>query len=283
MHLNSSKMGGIGAFIGRITGVKRIIFTAHGFAFNEDRPMWQKLILIFFHYLTILLTHKTIMVSDKTKKDIDYLPFIKNKLVKIYNGIDTNIDFYDKSIALKDLVKNQINTENKTILLSIGELHKNKGYDLFIPHLKDLNKYFVYLIIGNGEEKENLEKIIKENNLQDKVYLLGRIEEAYRYVKASDVFLLPSRTEAFPYVLLESGLGQSTIMASKVGGISEIIIDNETGILFDINNRAEVLDKLNNLIGNRDLREKLALSVHDKVKADFSLDKMIKKTLEIYK
>jgi hypothetical protein len=115
IHLNSSKMGGIGAFIGRIAGVKNIIFTAHGFAFNEKRPIWQKIILIFFHHLTILLTHKTIMVSEKTKKDIDYLPFIKNKLVKIYNGIDTHIDFYSKDEALNFLLKDRdINIENKT-------------------------------------------------------------------------------------------------------------------------------------------------------------------------
>ena len=127
--------------------------------------------------------------------------------------------------------------ENKKILLSIGELHKNKGYDLFIPYLKDLVQNFIYLIISDGEEKENLQKIINENNLQEKVYLLGRIDEAYKYIKSADVFILQSRTEAFPYVLLEAGLAQSYILASNVGGISEIIIDNETGLLFDIYNK----------------------------------------------
>ena len=112
IHLNSSKMGGMGAFIGRISGIKKIVFTSHGFAFNEDRPLWQKLILIFFHHLTILLTHKTIIVSEKTKKDIDDLPFAKNKLVKIYNGIDINTDFYNKEVA-KDFLCKNINIENK--------------------------------------------------------------------------------------------------------------------------------------------------------------------------
>lgn len=283
IHLNSSKMGGIGAFIGRVIGIKKIIFTAHGFAFNENRPWWQKLILIFFHHLTILLTHKTIIVSEKTKKDIDHLPFIKNKLIKIYNGIDTNIDFYNKSIAIKDLVKNQIIVENKTILLSIGELHKNKGYDLFIPYLKEIKKDFVYFIIGDGEEKENLMEMIKENNLQEKVYFLGRIEDAYKYIKASDVFILPSRTEAFPYVLLESGLAGSCVLASRVGGIPEVIRENETGLMFDLNNKTEIMNKLNNLIDNKDFRNKLSVNIHNKVLHDFPLEKMIKNTVELYK
>jgi len=284
VHLNSSKMGGMGAFIGRIVGIKKIIFTAHGFAFNEERPLWQKMILVFFHHLTILLTHKTIVVSEKTKKDIDHLPFIGNRLIKIYNGIDIHLDFYDRDKAREILLKDKnINIENKTVLLSIGELHKNKGYDLFIPYLKDINKDFVYLIIGDGEEKESLVEIIKENNLQEKVYLLGRIEDAYKYIKASDVFILPSRTEAFLYVLLESGLSSACVIASKVGGIPEVIRENETGLMFDLNNKTEIMNKLSNLIDNKDFRNKLSVNIHDKVVQDFSLEKMIKQTMEIYK
>lgn len=283
IHLNSSKMGGVGAFIGRVVGIKNIIFTAHGFAFNEKRPIWQKLILIFFHHLTILLTHKTIMVSEKTKKDIDYLPFIKNKLIKIYNGIDINTEFYSRDQARSILLKDKNISLNNNLLLSVGELHKNKGYDLFIPYLKDLNKDFTYLIIGDGEEKENLINLIKENNLSNKVYLLGRIEEAYKYIKASDIFILPSRTEAFPYVLLESGLSQSPIMASKVGGIPEVIIENETGLLFDLNNKNQVLDNLNKLINDNDLKNKLALNISNKIKTEFSLKKMIDSTVELYR
>ena len=283
IHLNSSKMGGIGAFIGRIIGIKNIIFTAHGFAFNEKRSLWQKWLLVFFHHITIILTHKTIIVSEKTKKDIDYLPFIKNKLIKIYNGIDTNLDFYDKENAKNILLKGRdINIENKTVLMSIGELHKNKGYDLFIPYLKEINKDFIYLIIGEGEERNNIVNIIKDNNLKDKVFLLSRIEYAYKYIKACDVFILPSRTEAFPYVLLESGLGNSTVIASKVGGIPEVIEDNKTGLLFDLNNKEETINKINSVIENKDLRNNLSKNIYNRILSDFSLEKMIQETVKIY-
>ncbi len=286
IHLNSSKMGGIGSFIGRIVGIKKIIFTAHGFSFNEDRAFWQKILLIFFHYLTILFTHKTIMVSEKTMRDINYLPFIKSKLIRIYNGINTDLVYCDKVEALNTILKDKnINTnsiENKKILLSVGELHKNKGYDLFIPYLKNLDNDFIYLIIGGGQEKENLQKIINENNLQEKIYLLDRIENSYKYLKLADIFILPSRTEAFPYVLLEAGLSKRAILASNVGGISEIIIDNETGLLFDIHNEKELLSKLNILINNSDLRDKLGINIHNKIINEFTLDKMLNNTFDIY-
>jgi glycosyltransferase involved in cell wall biosynthesis len=283
IHLNSSKMGGIGSFIGRIIGIKNIIFTAHGFAFNEDRSFISRKIILFFHWLTILLTHKTIVVSDKTKSGIEYLPFIKNKLIRIYNGIDTNLEFYDKEKSREILLKNKnINIENKITLLSIGELHKNKGFDLFIKYLTELDRDFIYLIIGDGEERDNIETIIQDNNLTNKAYLIGRIEDAYKYVKSADIFILPSRTEAFPYVLLESGLGNSAVLASRVGGISEIIIENETGLLFDIYDKNNCLNQLRRLIDDKDLRNKLAINIHDKIVNEFSQDKMIKETIEVY-
>lgn len=279
IHLNSSKMGGSGAFIGRLTGVKNIIFTAHGFAFNEDRSFISRKILLFFHWLTILLTHKTIMVSDKTMKDIDYLPFMKNKLIKIYNGIDIGLDFYDKKQALDILLKGKdIDIKNKTVLLSIGELHKNKGYDLFIPALKKVEKDFIYLIIGEGEERNNIAMLIKDNELRDKVFLLGRIENAYKYIKASDVFVLPSRTEAFPYVLLESGLAGACVLASDVGGISEVVEDDYNGVLFDVNNEIDIVHKVNMLAENKEMRERFGKMVQERVKGEFGLDGMVERT-----
>ncbi|MBI2086856.1 MAG: glycosyltransferase [Candidatus Zambryskibacteria bacterium] len=86
-HTNSSKMGGIGNLAARLAGVKKVIFTTHGWAFNEPRPFWQKIPIKILTWLTILFSHKTICVSEKTKRDVSGWPFVKNKLIVIYNGI----------------------------------------------------------------------------------------------------------------------------------------------------------------------------------------------------
>ena len=70
IHLNSSKMGFLGAWAGRLAGIKKIIFTGHGWAFNEDRSLWQKKLIYLLHLLTIALAHQTIAVSQETKKQI---------------------------------------------------------------------------------------------------------------------------------------------------------------------------------------------------------------------
>ena len=87
IHLNSSKIGGLGALAGRIARIKKIIFTAHGWAFNEKRSIFTRAIILFFHWLTIVLTHTTITVSHIQKNQIKFLPFIQSKLTTIHNGI----------------------------------------------------------------------------------------------------------------------------------------------------------------------------------------------------
>ncbi len=68
VHLNSSKIGIVGSLISRVVGIKKIIFTAHGFAFREERPFWQILLIQFLSWLSIVLSHKTICVSEKDYK-----------------------------------------------------------------------------------------------------------------------------------------------------------------------------------------------------------------------
>jgi len=87
VHINSAKAGGLGALAARTAGIKKIIFTAHGWAFNEARPLWQKILIWKLSGLTVLLSDKTICVSEAVKRDIQYFPFIRRKLVVIKNGI----------------------------------------------------------------------------------------------------------------------------------------------------------------------------------------------------
>src|SRR3989344_243972 len=76
IHLNSSKIGAIGALTGRLAGIKKIIFTGHGWAWNENRFFVSKILIAFIHWLTILFSHTTIAVSEKVRSEISRLPFI---------------------------------------------------------------------------------------------------------------------------------------------------------------------------------------------------------------
>jgi glycosyltransferase involved in cell wall biosynthesis len=247
VHLNSSQMGGSGAFAARLTGVKKIIFTGHGWAFNENRPGWQKMLARFFHILTILLSHQTIAVSHITKEQIGK-PWNK-KMIVIRNGLHA-IDFVNKKSARELLLAKiveqnpeaqKILLENPTWIGTISELHKTKGLDFAIEAIAKIENV-IFVVIGDGEERKNLERLIRRCKAEQKIFLLGRIEMASRYLKAFDIATLTSVTEALPYFLLEAGAAGLPIIASNVGGIPEIIENDVTGIL--IRKRSSLLSNI---------------------------------------
>ena len=283
IHLNSTKIGGLGAFIGRLVGVEKIIFTAHGWAFNEDRVFWQKLLIKILSWKTILLNHKTIVLSQKEYDQVIHWPFVtKDKLELIYNGIKP-INFLDKTSARNYF--NTIITDQDKVVGTISELHKNKGLKYAIKAFAEISKKIKdikFIIIGEGEERPTLEKYIKQQGLENKIFLVGQVSEASRYLKAFDIFLLSSVKEGFPFVLLEAGLAELPVISTKVGGIPEIIENNKTGILIESKDSKKIAKGLETLIENEKLQKTYGQALNNKIIKDFSFGEILKKTRELY-
>lgn len=120
------------------------------------------------------------------------------------------------------------------IFISIGRLHSRKGYHKLIDaHTKLLKEGFHHkiLILGDGEEKENLKKQIAENNVQESFILAGNRMNPYPYIKKADFFILPSESEAWPLVLAEALILQKPTIATDTGDVSTMLQDGKTGVL----------------------------------------------------
>ena len=118
--------------------------------------------------------------------------------------------------------------------MTIGELHPVKQHDTAIDAIAQVVKTYPtlrHLIIGGGEEYARLQQRITDLNLGENIFFLGHLHEAAWYLKAADVFIFPSRSEALGYVAIEAAQAQVPIIASNVGGIPEIITHNESGYL----------------------------------------------------
>ena len=214
LHLNSPKAAGFGAVAGRLCGVKKIIYTVHGFAFNEDRNVLSKAIIWFFSWITILLSRKTIVICEKEKWQATGMPFVKNKIVLIYNGITR------MTLANGDKIRSMFPIGAK-ITGTIGELTNNKNQISLIEEAKQEPDMYV-AIIGEGELRTMLESKIIEHNLEKRVKLFGFVP-AEEVLKGFDVFSLPSKKEGLPYVLLEAKQAGLPIIANRVGGVSDIL------------------------------------------------------------
>ncbi|MDP2655900.1 MAG: glycosyltransferase family 4 protein [bacterium] len=269
-HINSAKMGGAGIFTGRLLGVKKIIFTAHGWAFNEPRPGWQKVLIKFFTWLTILGAHKTICVSEKSKKDMLGWPFIKNKLVVVYNGTS--------GFALRE------RTEQAFTIGTVGELHKIKGQDILLEAWKKFikNHQARLVIIGEGEERENLENMAKNLGISDSVIFKGFVDNARSLLSDFDIFCIPSRSENLPYVVLEAGYAGLPVIATTVGGIPEVIESGISGALIPAEDPEALFSSLVLFHDNPRMRDRLGATLKETIKEKFSFEQMVEKTLGLY-
>ncbi len=285
LHVNSSVAGLIGTFVGRLARVPRIIFTAHGWAFNEERPHWQRIIFTFFHWLTVLLSHRTIAVSLAIVKQLP-LPRVMNKMKVLHPGRTIGV-MYDRNEA-RNILGQELPAlrehMNDTLIGSIAELHPIKLQSVLIKSLVPLLKKFPkvrLIIIGEGKERENLQQLIEELNLTESVFLVGAINEAARLLKAFDIFVLSSLSEAYGYVIHEAGLAELPVIATNVGGIPEIIENGVSGLLIEPNNPQALSQALDTLLSDEDLRAKYKVALHEEMK-NRTLEKMVRATEALY-
>src|SRR3989344_6114224 len=209
LHLNSPKASGFGAVAGRFCLTPKIIQTVHGWSFNEQRNIFSKSLIWFFSWLTVLLCHKTIIIAKGEREPTTIMPFVNNKKITlIRNGVEP-IKFINKTIV-KQALLDRIGKSSlgKDLWFgTISELHKNKGLEYAIKAMAKIKEPFAFFIIGEGEERNALKQLIRELGLEEKVFLLGFVEDAKLYLKAFDIFLLTSEKEGLPFTILEAGLG----------------------------------------------------------------------------
>lgn len=281
LHVNSSKAGGLGALAGRLCGTPKIIFTGHGWAWNEERSFISKSLITLIHWITIILSHTTIAVAENVKQQIDHLPLVSGKIEVVHNGIGP-IKFLDRNEARRTLC---IESKEKLWIGAISELHKNKGLDFLIEAFANISKEnqdIALIIIGDGEKRKGLTDLAEKLGIKDKTFFLGFIPNASVYLKAFDIFTLTSRTEAFPYAILEAGLAQTPIIASAVGGIPEAVKNGETGILIKRGDIAALKEGVNILINNSTKAAEFSQAMRKDVEQVFSLSVMVKNTMAIY-
>ena len=207
VHLHSSKAGGLGALAARITGVPKIIFTVHGLPWDESRNVVSKFLIYLASKLTFLLCHSVITVSRDNNSRV-------GGSTLIYNGIGPMA--FDSG----EKIRNAFPAGAK-IVGTIGELTHNKNQIVLLEEArKNPDKYIA--IVGEGELRADLEEKIKKYGLESRVKLFGFMP-ASEVLRGFDVFALPSIKEGLPYVLLEAKLAGLPIVASRVGGVGEIL------------------------------------------------------------
>ena len=281
VHLHSPKAAGLGSLAGRLLRVPKIITTVHGWTFNEDRPWYERVAIIFFSWLTMVLSHTTVLLSEREYAQAARFPFVKNKIKLIPLGIHPPT--FMSVDGAKQLIAKRIGMDvgefnKKTVLVTNAELHPNKGLPYLVEAMTDVSSQHpevISVIVSDGQEKERLQSLIKEKNLSSYVFLAGYIDNATEYLKAFNIFVLPSIKEGLPYAILEAGSASLPVVATSVGGIPEIIDDMKSGILVQPKNARELGHALSFMIEHPEERKKYGVALKEKISTKFALDRML--------
>jgi len=276
-------------------------------------PVWLKYFYLYAEKLTAGLKNKIICVSEYDKQAaLKNKIATEKKLITIHNGI-TPINFYSKEearqiiqqLSFRPLERNPLKTENshsrdfspgsetvvemtkgQILIGSIGNLYKTKGFEYLVEAANILISNYhlplTFIIIGEGSERKNLEGLIKKYNLENNFILTGQIDEASKLLPALDIYACSSVKEGFPYSILEAMSAWLPIVSANVGGISEMIEHEKTGLLVQPANAQELANALQKLINDKNLQIELSKNAKQSVEQNFGLEKMVAATKKIY-
>jgi len=258
-----------------------VFYTAHGFHFFKGAAIKNWLIYYpiekwLSKYTDVLITinkedYQRAKKSFKAER-VEYIPGV---------GLDTkkftNVTI-DKSAKRKELGL----PEDALVLLSVGELNKNKNHEIVIKALVQLNNSKIhYVICGQGPLENYLKYLIKEVGLEKQVHLLGFRRDIAEICKASDMFAFPSRREGLGLAALEAMASGLPLITSNVHGILDYSADGVTGFNCSPNNSEGFAKAINRLILNPELRRVMGQHNLEAVKR-FDIDNISKDMARIY-
>lgn len=214
-------------------------------------------------------SHGLMELALKTKPDLD--------LQVIYNGVNIKEFYPKKSIQSKSF---------KLKIICVSRITARKGIKYLIKAIKKLvdKDFNIELkIIGEGNDKENLEKLTKNLNLEKYVEFLGMIkhEKLPEIYQQADLFILPSLNEGMSNTILEALASGLPIITTATGGTKELVHDGKNGFIIKMKNSNDIADKIEKLINNPELKQNMG--IQSRIYAEnFNWEKMAYKYFELY-
>jgi len=264
----------LGRIVGKLAGVPKIITTIHNI--NIGGAIREFIIRVTKNFVDYNIAVSNIVAENAIEKKMAD----KRKLALIYNGVDLqNFPIKNKSDVRAKLKISQ----NKTMLVSVGSLTKQKGYNYLLDAVKEINSDFLFFILGEGPERRALEEKIAKDGLAERVILTGNVTNVNDYLQAADVFVMPSLWEGFSIALLEAAASKKIVVATDVGGNSEIIQDGKNGFLIKPREAEVLAKKIEYVLDlSEEEKKKIEERVRKTIEENFSIDKMVRKYANLY-
>lgn len=263
-----------------------VVTTIHSDYMLDFDSFYKKLIFRSFNIRALKKIKYKIAVSDAFREMLISRGFKPNDLLTVYNGMDFNTPV--SPMGRREFAeKYGVPYDEETVYVGIAaRFDRVKGVDLFIRAAADVLKSrdnVRFVIAGDGDEKEALAALADELGIADRVHFIGFVKPVYDFLNFIDVNSLTSRSESFPYSILEGALMKKPTVAAAVGGIPKLIIDGETGFTFPPEDHASCAESFICAIDSAGLRKRLGEALYAKASTEFSNRALAEQYLENYR
>ena len=267
VYCNSSIAGAVGRLAAIGCGAK-VLYNAHSWAFNmrisSKKKLFYRLIERFFAYFTDTI----ICVSNYEKTSALQNHICKpDKLQVVLNGVD--IEQIERRIADSTLTRASLKIpEDVYVVGMVGRISEQKAPDVFVKaarKIKDSIPNAFFMIVGDGPDQEEIEKMISDLGLKDSFLITGWTTQAIEYLALFDVAVLCSRWEAFGLALAEYMAAKKPIVCTNADAMPELVFNNENGFVVNVDDVDSLASSIINLSNENSLREVFIQNAYNKV------------------
>ena len=289
IHTHTTKAGILGRIASRITGVPVIIHGLHGSTFEAFDSGLLNWILFLFERLTGRFTDAYISVSGVlSEKYTERGIGEKENYHTVYSGMEL-----DKFYGVKEKIdcgkkQGELGIDSEDFVIgNVARLEKRKGHKFLIDAFEKVIEErkgcpLKLLIIGEGDERGNLENYVRELNLGEKVIFTGYREDVEELMALMDIFVLTSLREGLPRVLVQAAAVGIPLVAFNVDGVPEIIKDNHNGFLIRTKDVEQLANRIVRYIDNKKLVLLHGQKGREFIKDKWSIKDMVRRTDQIY-
>lgn len=285
IHTHTSKAGILGRWAAFFARVPIIIHTPHGHVFWGYFGRRKASFYIILERLTACITDKIIVLTQREKKDhLHFHIAPEDKFSVVHSGINLG-RFFNLSIDSADMKRKLGISEGNLVVGTAGRLTHVKGHRYLIEaagKIVDVRPDTTFVFLGDGELLDELKNMASRLGIEENVKFLGWRSDVAEVMSTFDIFVLPSLNEGMGRVLVEAMALGKPIVASDVGGITDLIVDGKNGFLVPTGNVETMVARIDDLLENPEKRKKMGKNGKSR-SVNYSSDLMVKKIDRLYR
>ncbi len=264
----------IGTVAGKMAGVPVILASQRNMGHWMVRKRYRLVSKLIYKYLT----HGVIVNAHAIKKSlIENFNINEAHIHVIHNGIAVNGVCGNNSVTQKRNGKIQIGY--------VGRLDYVKGVDILVEAARFVIDVFPethFLIVGDGPEAGKIKSKVQSYRLNENFTFVGYQKDIFSFIKTIDCLVLPSRSEGFPNIILEAMACKLPVIATRVGGVPELVVDGKTGLLVDASDRFAMAKAIKKLCKDISLRQRMGIEGYQRLQKYFGLNQIITRHQDYY-